>query len=76
MTILRAATYETELGDHDFCLSRSHYIDNDPTSGQRAARALSNLGPPHQELHALPTELLHLQGVLHICILYISSQLY
>ena len=27
MTILRAATHETELGDHDFCLSWSHTID-------------------------------------------------
>ena len=26
LTISRAATHETELGDHDFCLSRSHYI--------------------------------------------------
>ena len=25
LTILCAATHETELGDHDFCLSRSHY---------------------------------------------------
>ena len=24
LTILRAASHETELGDHDFCLSRSH----------------------------------------------------
>ena len=24
LTILHAATHETELGDHDFCLSRSH----------------------------------------------------
>ena len=31
LTILRAATHETELGDHDFCLSRSHYTDTDPT---------------------------------------------
>ena len=31
-TILRAATHETELGDHDFCLSRSHYTDTDLTS--------------------------------------------
>ena len=23
LTILRAGTHETELGDHDFCLSRS-----------------------------------------------------
>ena len=30
-TILRAATHETELGDHDFCLSRSHYTDTDLT---------------------------------------------
>ena len=29
LTILRAATHETELGDHDFCLSRSHYTDTD-----------------------------------------------
>ena len=32
MTILRAATHETELGDDDFCLSRSHYTHTDPTS--------------------------------------------
>ena len=29
LAILRAATHETELGDHDFCLSRSHYTDTD-----------------------------------------------
>ena len=28
---------KTELGDHDFCLSRSHYTDTDPTSRERAA---------------------------------------
>ena len=28
LTSLRAATHETELGDHDFCLSRSHDIEN------------------------------------------------
>ena len=39
LTILRAATHETELGDHDFCLSRSHYTDTDPTSRERAATA-------------------------------------
>ena len=39
LTILRAATHETELGDHDFCLSRSHYTDNDPTYRERAATA-------------------------------------
>ena len=35
LTILRAATHETELGDHDFCLSRSHYTDTDPTCRER-----------------------------------------
>ena len=39
LAILRAATHETELGDHDFCLSRSHYIDTDPTIRERAATA-------------------------------------
>ena len=39
LTILRAATHETELNDHDFCLSRSHYTDTDPTSRERAATA-------------------------------------
>ena len=39
LTILRAATHETELGDHDFCLSRSHYTDTDPTCRERAAKA-------------------------------------
>ena len=28
-----------QLGDHDFCLSRSHYTDTDPTSRERAATA-------------------------------------
>ena len=37
LIILHAATHETELGDHDFCLSRSHYTDTDPTSRERAA---------------------------------------
>ena len=32
LTVLRAATHETELGDHNFCLSRSYYTDTDPTS--------------------------------------------
>ena len=32
-----AATDDTELGDHDFCLSRSQYTDTDPTSRERAA---------------------------------------
>ena len=56
LTIVRAATHETELGDHDFYLSRSHYTDTDPTSRERAATG-SNPGPPDQESRALPTEL-------------------
>ena len=39
LTISRAATHEIELGDHDFCLSRSRYTDTDPTSGEWAATA-------------------------------------
>ena len=39
-------------GDHDFCLSRSHYTDTNPTSRERE----SNPGSPHQESHAVPTE--------------------
>ena len=39
LTILRAATHDTELGDYDFCLSRSHYTDTDPTSRKRVATA-------------------------------------
>ena len=37
LTILRAATHLTELGDLDFCLSLSHYTDTDPNSRERAA---------------------------------------
>ena len=59
LTILGAATHETELGDHDFCLSRSGYTDTDPTSRERAATAGIEPGTssPEQKLHALPTEL-------------------
>ena len=32
-------TLETELGDHDFCLSRSDYTDTDPTSREWVAIA-------------------------------------
>ena len=39
LTILHAAEHETELGDHDFCLSRSHYTDTDPTSRELVATA-------------------------------------
>ena len=37
LTILRAATHETELKDDDFCLCRSHYTDTDPTNRERVA---------------------------------------
>ena len=30
---------KTEWGDHDFCFSRSHYTDTDPTSRERATAA-------------------------------------
>ena len=48
LTILRAATHETELGDHDFYLSWSHYTDTDtdPTSRERAATAGIEPGTP------------------------------
>ena len=39
LTILRAATLETERGDHDFRLSWSHYTDTVPTSRERAVTA-------------------------------------
>ena len=39
LRIVRAATRETEAGDHDFCLSRSHYTNTDPTSRERAVTA-------------------------------------
>ena len=46
LAILNAATHETELGDHDFCLSRSryYYTDTDLTSRERAATAGIELG--------------------------------
>ena len=57
LTILRAATHETELGDHDFCLSRSHCPDTDPPVGSGRPQRESNPGPPHQESRALQTQL-------------------
>ena len=57
LTILRAATHETELGDHDFCLSRSHYTDTDRPVGSGWPQRESNPGPPHQESSAVSTEL-------------------
>ena len=44
LTIVRAATHETELGDHDFSLSRSHHTDTDPTSRERAATVVFEPG--------------------------------
>ena len=51
LTILRAATHETEWGDHDFCLSRSHYTDTDPTSRERAAAVDVTGGPELASIH-------------------------
>ena len=57
LTILRAATHETELGDHDF-VSAGHIIltPTQPVGSGRPQRK-SNPGTPHQESHALPTKL-------------------
>ena len=55
LTILRAATHETELGDHGFCLSWSHYTGTDPARRERPQQE-SNTGSPHKESRALPTE--------------------
>ena len=38
-THLSCLEHETVRGDHKVCLSRSHYTDTDPTSGERAATA-------------------------------------
>ena len=40
---------ETERGDHEFCLSRSHYSDSTKPIGSRRPHRKSNSGPPHQE---------------------------
>ena len=45
---------ETERGGHDLSLSRSHYINTDPTSRERRGDRTHN---PDQESHALPPEL-------------------
>ena len=44
-------------GDHDFCLSRSHYTDIDPTSRERAATAGIEPRTSSPGARALPTEL-------------------
>ena len=42
--------HETERGDHDFCLSQSHYTEIYPTSiGSGRPQRGSNRGPPNQE---------------------------
>ena len=41
LTILHAATHETELGDRNFCLSQSHYTDTDPNSTEQAIPLLT-----------------------------------
>ena len=54
MTILRAATHETERGDHD---SAGHIIlTPTQTVGSRRPLRGSNSGPPHQESGALPQD--------------------
>ena len=55
LTILRAATHETELGDHDLA---GHIILTQPVGSGRP-QWQSNLGPPHQKSRTLPTELPH-----------------
>ena len=74
LTILRAATHETELGDHGFCFSRSH-TDTDPTSRERVATA--GIEPGSYRSHALyrratappgflcPTKVLNIYRRLH-----------
>ena len=44
-TIIRAATHETEIGDHDFCLIRSHYTDTDSTSREWVRMATAGIEP-------------------------------
>ena len=39
LTILQAATHNTERGNHNFCLSQSHNTDTNPTSWEPAATA-------------------------------------
>ncbi|RUS84197.1 hypothetical protein EGW08_008037 [Elysia chlorotica] len=53
LTILCAATHETGWGYHDSCLSRSHYTDTNPTSGDCNSQD-SNSGPFASEADVLP----------------------
>ena len=70
LTILRAATHETELGDHDFCLSRSHYTDTDPTCRERAATAGTEPGTSSPGVARSTAELPRPPMVLRRDILY------
>ena len=73
LTISRAATHETERKDNGFCLSRSHYTENEPNSRERVARAAidprTTPPPPpppfYQELRALPTTLRTVNKIKH-----------
>ena len=79
LTMLRAATHETELGDHDFCLSRSHYNNTDPTSRERAVTAgiepgTSSPGVARSTNWATgPSDFygLTFQALLFVCMLYL-----
>ena len=57
LTISHVATHMKERGDHDFCHSRSHNTDTDPTSREQPATAELYLGPHPRKSHALSTEL-------------------
>ena len=46
LTLLRGATHETEWGDHDFCLSRSHYTDTTQPVGSERPQWESNPQSP------------------------------
>ena len=46
LTLLRGATHETEWGDHEFCLSRSHYTDTTQPVGSERPQWESNPQSP------------------------------
>ena len=55
MTILRAATRETERGDDDSCLSQSHYTDTDSTSEDRTQDLLTRSRALYRLNYASPS---------------------
>ena len=76
LTILRAATHETELGDHDFCLSRSHYTDTGH-SGNRTRDLLTRSRALYRRATAPPPECIQLNDkwclkprLPHLCQLF------